>query len=265
MSDPRDESVELASGRIALLRDGRGDPVVVLHHSTGNPGWTPFHAALARRFDVIVPDLPGFGRSPRPDWAREPRDLAILVSRALERLSLRDAALVGLGFGGFVAAWVAVQSPARLASLVLVGAAGLQPEQGEIADQMLVAHDDYVRMGFRDDATYERIIGTPSSELRHLWDHSREMTARIAWKPYMFDRRLAPLLADLRLPALLVWGEQDRIVPRTCGERYARLLPDARLEIVSGAGHLVELEEPERIAELVCAHIDKTPRPANPR
>ena len=85
------------------------------------------------------------------------------------------------------------------------------------------------------------------------------MTARISWKPYMFDRSLPPLLGDMRVPTLLVWGSQDRIVPPVCGEQYARLLPDARLHVVEGGGHLLDLEEPEALAELVTGHARAKP------
>ena len=256
----REETLELATGRVHLLRDGSGSPLVVLHHSTGNPGWIPFYAQLAAGFAGHVPDLPGYGGSERPTWAREPRDLAILVGRVLERLGLEDVTLVGLGFGGFIAAELATMNPSRLASLVLIGAAGLKPEEGEILDQMMVGHRDYLKAAFRVQETHDAVIGTPEPEVRQLWDFSREMTARVSWKPYMFSRRLAPLLGDLQVPTLLLWGELDRVVPPICGEQYARLLPNATLELIEGGGHLLELEEPERIAERIAAHAEKALR-----
>ena len=259
-AEVREEKVELATGLVHLLRAGAGDPLVVLHHSTGNSAWIPFYDELGARFEVIVPDLPGYGGSERPAWAREPRDLAILVGRVLDRLELRDVALVGLGFGGFVAAELATANPSRLSSLVLIGAAGLKPEEGEILDQMMVGHRDYVKAGFRDEATYTEIIGEPEPELRQLWDGSREMTARITWKPYMFSPRLAALLPDVQVPSLVLWGECDHVVPPICGEQYARLLPNATLERVADAGHLVELEEPVHTAERVAAHAAKALR-----
>lgn len=257
----RSETVELRSGKLHLLRGGTGEPLVLLHHSTGNPGWLPFYDALAERFEVVVPDLPGYGQSERPDWARDARDLAIQIGHLLDRLGLDEMCLVGLGFGGFVAAELACMNPKRLASLVLVGAAGLQPESGEIADQMLIGHDDYFKAGFRDEASYEQHFGAAAAtEYRELWDLSREMTARVSWKPYMFNRRLAALLRDVETPTLLVWGSEDRIVPPVCGEQYTRALPNAELWQLDGAGHLVELEQPEAVAARIAAHAQKAMR-----
>ena len=258
-STPCEErELPLASGRIKLLEsgaEGSGPPVVVLHHSWGSPGWLPFHSRVAASgCRVIVPDMPGWGGSERPAWAREPRDIAIVVSRLLHELGLEDAKLVGLGFGGFVAAELAVMNPSRLKRLVLVGAAGLQPQEGEILDQMMLSHRKYIEESFRDAEAYSACFGDePADEMRDLWDFSREMTARVTWKPYMFNRRLEPLLGDMRVPTLLVWGKRDKVVPVECAKRFQAAIPNAVLEVVEDAGHVVELEQPEQLAALVSA------------
>ncbi len=238
-----------------MLQGGDGDPVVVLHHSTGNIGWLPFYESLAERFAVTVPDMPGYGQSERPEWAREPRDIAILLGELLDKLELEQVTLVGLGFGGFVAAEMATMNQGRLKRLVLIGSAGLQPDNGEIVDQMMVDFHEYVRAGFRDDAAYEKVFGVElDKSVKELWDFSREMTARLTWKPYMFNRRLPHTLQEVRVPTLLIWGSEDKIVPPVCADQFARALPHARVEMIDGAGHLVEYEEPARIAALVADH-----------
>ncbi|MBI5948311.1 MAG: alpha/beta hydrolase [Chloroflexi bacterium] len=250
-----DQAIEVAGLKVRVMQGGRGSPVVVLHHSTGGPGWIPLFERLSAQHTVVAPDMPGYGQSERPEWAREPRDLAILMNAAIDRLGLTGVTLVGLGFGGFVAAEMATMNPSRLKALVLVGAPGLQPEEGEIADQMMVDYEDYVKAGFRDEAAYTAVFGeTAAQDIKTLWDFSREMTARLTWKPYMFNRRLAPLLKEVRTPTLIVWGEKDAVVPPACGRQYKRALPNARLEVVAGAGHLVELEEADRVAKLIAAH-----------
>lgn len=254
MSDEtfREEHVPLATGSIHLLRAGTGSPLVFLHHSIGNPGWLPVYQNLAQSHEVFVPDMPGYAGSERPSWAREPRDLAIILSHLLEALALREVTLVGAGFGGYVAAELAVVNSSRLRRLVLIGAAGLQPEQGEIMDQMLTSHTAYAHAGFRDLEHFAAVYGeSVAADVRELWDFSREMSARVTWKPYMFSRRLAPLLANLKLPSLIVWGGEDQIVPVACAQLYAQALAAARVEIVAGAGHCVEMEEPARVAELI--------------
>jgi pimeloyl-ACP methyl ester carboxylesterase len=252
--------VDVAGLRTRLQERGGGPPLLLLHRSTGNPRWLPLYSRLAESFSVSVPDLPGYGHSERPDWARDPRDLAILMHEMLDQEDVDDVHLVGLGFGGFIAAEMATMNQRRLASLVLVGAAGVRPQEGEILDQMLVAHADYVKAGFSDDAAFQAHFGSDgddggiAADLEDVWDFSRIMTARLSWSPYMINRRLPALLQEVRTPALLVWGEYDRIVPLDCGRQYERALPNARLEVVEGAGHMVEIEQPERLTRLIAEH-----------
>jgi pimeloyl-ACP methyl ester carboxylesterase len=253
------ERTNLVAGRkVRLLEGGSGEPVVVLHHSNGNPGWVPFYDRLAEQFRVIVPDLPGYGQSERPEWARDARDIAVLINRLLEKEAFGPVTLIGLGFGGFIAAELATMRQSALKRLVLIGAAGLQPEGGEILDQMLVDFEEYAQAGYRDADTYRRALGEdPATSFKELWDYSREMTARLSWKPYMFSRRLRPVLSEVQTPALVVWGENDQVVPLNCGELYAQSLANARLEVVPEAGHLVEMEEPERVASMIAEFVRK--------
>ncbi len=251
-------AVEVAGLRVQYLEAGAGaaTPLLVLHRSTGNPGWLPFHEALSGGGRVIVPDLPGYGQSDRPEWAREPRDLAILLHRALDRLGLDRVTVVGLGFGGWVAAELAVLQQQRFERLVLIGAPGIKPDEGEILDQMMLAHAVYVRACFADQAAFEAEFGEqPDAATRELWDFSREMTARLTWKPYMWDWRLPYLLAEVDTPTLLVWGGEDGVVPTSVGRQYAEALPNARLEVVEGAGHMVEVERSSEVAALVRAFV----------
>src|SRR5262249_56579156 len=127
-----EHTVEVAGLALRYLKGGAGRPVVVLHHSTGNPGWIPFYERLGERATVYVPDMPGYGQSARPEWAREPRDLAILLLQALTRLDLPRVALVGLGLGGFVAAELGTMGQERLRPLRLGGAPGPPPRAGPV-------------------------------------------------------------------------------------------------------------------------------------
>jgi pimeloyl-ACP methyl ester carboxylesterase len=238
--------------RLHLARAGAGRPLLVLHHDLGTPDRLPFYDALAQSFDVLVPHHPGYGRSPRPDWMRSARDLAVAYRGMLAELGVATATLVGLGFGGWIAAEMATMAPLAVHRLVLVGAMGIKPPEGEIFDQALVNYIEYARAGFHDRAAFDRIYGhEPTVEQLELWDICREMCFRIAWKPYMYNPTLPHLLAAIQAPALIVWGDDDRIVPRSAGEVYARKLPRARLEVVEACGHCVDMEKPTELARLI--------------
>jgi pimeloyl-ACP methyl ester carboxylesterase len=252
-SDVADGMVDVAGLGVRLLRKGEGRPLLFLHDSLGNLGWIPLYERLAGSFDVLVPDLPGYGASERPEWARSPRDLAILTLQLLDRLEVRDVVLVGLGFGGFVAAEMATMNPSLVRPLVLVGPVGLKPRDGEIADQILRGCVRFGAAGFRDPASFRALFDVDNvpDDLYRLWDFSNEMTARVCWKPAMFSLELPHLLGGVGVPTLVVFGEQDRLVPLDVGHHYVELLPDARLEVVPDAGHWVDLEQPDVLCRLI--------------
>jgi pimeloyl-ACP methyl ester carboxylesterase len=149
-------------------------------------------------------------------------------------------------------------SPRAFRRLVLVGAMGIKPRDGDILDQALLSYLDYVRAGFADPGMLEAVFGTeiPTEVLEH-WDLNREMTFRIAWKPYLYNPSLPHLLGGVRTPALVVWGSHDRIVPAECGEAYVRALPQARLARIEGAGHFVEMEKPRELARAIAQFVNE--------
>jgi pimeloyl-ACP methyl ester carboxylesterase len=242
-----------------VTRGGDGPPVLVLHHDIGAPAREAFADALARTFTVFAPSHPGYDGSPRPEWMRSVRDVAVAYQGRLVPHEPATVTLVGLGFGGWIAAEMASLAPRAFRRLVLVGAMGIKPERGEIADQALLSYIDYVKLGFADPAAYERVYGAePPTAMLEQWDLNREMTFRIAWKPYMYNPTLPHLLGGVAMPALVVWGREDRIVPLECGERYAKALPSARLHVVERAGHFVEMEQPDELARLISAFVNPT-------
>jgi pimeloyl-ACP methyl ester carboxylesterase len=248
--------VSVAGTDLHLRRGGKGSPVVVLHRDIGSPDHLAFYDLLAARHDVIVPNHPGYGTSPRAEWLANVRDLAAFYRSALGGMGLGSAPLVGLGFGGWIAAEMAAFAPYDTPTLVLAGAMGIKPPVGDIFDQALVSYIEYVKEGCRDPATFGRIYGDrPSSEQLVLWDLCREMSFRLAWKPYMFNASLPRLLRGVQSKALIVWGDDDRIVPPSAGSVYAESLPNARLETIANAGHLIEMEQPDAFARLITQFI----------
>ncbi|MBN9486638.1 MAG: alpha/beta hydrolase [Alphaproteobacteria bacterium] len=253
-----DSTVEAAGIKLHVARAGRGRPVMVLHHETGTLDRLPFYDALANHYDVLVPHHPGFSRSQRPEWMRNTRDIAVIYRGLLGTLGLRDAALIGLGFGGWIAAEMASMAPADLSHLVLVGAMGIKPPEGDILDLALTGYIDYARAGFHDQKAFDRVYGAaPSTDQLEMWDICREMSFRIAWKPYMYSQTLPHLLGAVRAPALVVWGNEDKVVPASAGKRYVEALPHAKLHVVKSCGHCVDMEQPEVLAKLVTDFIGR--------
>jgi len=237
------------------LIGGSGPPLLALHGAGGPNGWRRWHAALAEQFTVYATSHPGYGLSDSADWMESPRDLARYYLWYLDTLGLERASIVGHSLGGYIAAELAVMDPDAVDRLVLVSAAGLKPEQGEILDVFYYPLDQLRDMAYHDPAQvpeWDELFGRPPTpQEQDLALRNREMSARLIWKPYAHNPRLPHFLPRVTNPTLIVWGREDRIVPVICGEQYARLLPNATLKILEGCGHSPMIERPDECVGLL--------------
>ena len=120
-----EQDLELGDVKLHLWRGGRGRPVLVLHHDIGTLDRLPFYDSLAEQFDVLVPHLPGWGKSERPEWLRHPRDMAAMAAWLLADLGVTEVNLVGLGFGFVPYALLAVPRPQRRLAAATLGIAAI--------------------------------------------------------------------------------------------------------------------------------------------
>ena len=150
--------VEVADVRLQLRQGGTGEPLLVLHGELGVPGWLQAYALLAEHYTVYVPSLPGFGQSARPDWILSVRDLAAWVSWFVRDLQLpQPLNVIGCSAGGWIAAEIATVNAALFQKMVLVGAAGLKPEVGEVWDYFVHAPKEAFTQAFYDPESVHRV------------------------------------------------------------------------------------------------------------
>ncbi len=234
---------------------GEGPPVLVLHGAGGNRGWTRWLQLLSRRFTVWAPTHPGFGKSGDADWMEGVDDLARFHLWLIAAAGLGRPHVIGHSLGGWTAAEMATMSPGAIDRLVLVAAAGLKPETGEILDIFYYSPQQLLGLTVHDPQTvpeWAELFGrAPTRDEIELATRNREMAARLAWKPYMHNPRLERFLPRVANPALIVWGRQDQIVPAVCGEQYRRLLPNSTLRLLDACGHQPAFEQPDAFARLV--------------
>lgn len=248
--------IDIAGITVELRRGGSGTPVLVIHGELGVPGWLESFAQLAEHHDVIVPSLPGYGRSTRPDWIMGVHDLAAWVTWFARDIDLRTPVnVIGCSLGGWVAAEIATVAPQFFNKMVLVGAMGIKPEQGEIFDYFLESGLTGLRRAFHrpeQSSAFMRYWGNEwTPEETDLVEQHREMTCRIAWKPYMHSLTLRHLLPGVSTPTLLLWGGEDAITPINSGEIYQRAIPRSRLVVIENCGHMPEMEKPTEFVGLI--------------
>ena len=254
MPDSRNSEIyaEVAGARIHMLKSGEGDAVLSLHSIEGNLGWQPYLNALSRSACVYAPTHPGYGTSERPAWLESISDMARFYLWMLQELRLDKVHLMGGFMGGWIAAEMAAMCPQALHSLTLIGTAGVRPTNGEIADIFLLGEEETINQSIGDADILAAAIEREAPDIRA---RGREMTARLCWKPYMQDPSLIHLLPRVAVPTLVLWGENDRIVPPSAGERIAAAMPNARLVTIKGTGHLPHIEKPQEVVSLLQEHI----------
>jgi pimeloyl-ACP methyl ester carboxylesterase len=253
--------VSVRDTRLAVHSIGSGLPLVLLHAFPLDHGMWSRQEPLGESLRLIVPDLRGFGGS----GGSVPggiADLADDVAALLDAMHVeRPAVICGVSMGGYVAEHVAARHPDRVAALVLVDTK-LEADTPEARSARVDLAGKVGRLGqaILADAMIPRLLAVPHTtspadvRARHAANHAllKEMILR---QPVATIQAALAALGDrpdmteamrhVRVPTLLVVGAEDQITPPSCLEAAEAIIPNAKLLIVPGAGHLVPLEAPE--------------------
>jgi pimeloyl-ACP methyl ester carboxylesterase len=250
-------SVTIAGHRVHYNAQGpaQGPPVVLVHGLGGSAeDWRYLSPYLARAgYRVYMPDLPGYGRSERPaDFSYSMPDEAASVVGFFDALGLKQVDLGGWSMGGWVVQLVASKHPERVRKLMLFDSAGISvkpawdtrlftPANAQELDQLdalLMPNPPRIPVFVADD------LLRLSHE--HAWVIQRALASMLQGRDATDG-----LLPQLKMPVLLVWGGEDRIMPVSQGQTMHRLIPQSQLEIVSGCGHLAPEQCADRIGPTV--------------
>jgi pimeloyl-ACP methyl ester carboxylesterase len=248
--------------KLCSWEGGEGAPLLVVHGADGGDGVLPFHEGLAERFRVVAPSLPGFGRTELPGWLDSVDDLAYFLLDVLAELGRGPTDLLGIGFGGWVAAEMAVRSQERLRRLVLADAVGIKvsgPETRDVADTLVLAHEDAVKLTWHDPRagagmTWPGAPGVGEAELTGVL-RALETVSLLGWRPFMHNPKLLRRLGRIRIPTLVLWGESDRVVSPDYGRAFHRAIPGSTFQVIARAGHYPHRERPDEFTRAVSAFL----------
>jgi pimeloyl-ACP methyl ester carboxylesterase len=242
-----EEVIEVRGARSRVLRAGSGEPLLYLHSILGEIRSLPFFDVLSRDFDVCAPAHPGFAGSEGLERIDTVHDLVFHYADVLDELGFEKPNIVGLCLGGWLAAELAVHYADRVGKLVLIDAMGLNIP-GDFIPDIFAANPAETRSLLFKNPQSEVANGflsdAPSAEMLDSMLTARQAAARIAWNPYLHDPRLQERLYRVKASSLILWGEDDRLLPVEHGRMYEKNISDARLAIVKECGHLPPLEKP---------------------
>jgi pimeloyl-ACP methyl ester carboxylesterase len=252
------ERLSIGGVELDILRRGAGRPILLLHGFEPVSPRAPFLDALSDHAEVIAPSHPGFGRSPRPEDFDTVYDLVRLYLDVLDGLPYDAVTLLGLSFGGWLAAELATVCSHRIDTLVLVDAVGIKisgPETPDILDVFNTSPAEVHRRSWHAPDQWAPDFDAMSDEELIAHHRNRESLCLYAWRPYMYNPRLRRWLRRITVPTLVLWGASDRIVTPAYGRAYADLIPGAHFETIARAGHRPEIEQPEAFVERIVAFL----------
>jgi pimeloyl-ACP methyl ester carboxylesterase len=271
---PAEEFVLADGVRTHVTRHGTAGPVVVLLH--GMRGWflTWRHVVpeLAQHARVVLIDMKGFGLSTLPlQGEYNEEGLARHVLATLDALRIRRCVLGGLSLGGEIALRVALRAPGQVQGLILLGSTGYR--RSNLMQWLLRLSPPFLQLAVARLSVRSRWAARLN--LRRSFKRSERVTRSLVelyQKPTevagseeaFLEMQGAPAnpsatdrLAEIRMPTLLVWGDEDRITG-SLAPRFRRDLPHAEFHLVPDAGHVTVEEQPERVARILVEWLGRT-------
>jgi pimeloyl-ACP methyl ester carboxylesterase len=242
----REGRVEADGFRIRYVAAGRGSSVVMLH-GVGGLVLSKVHDELAKKYQVIAFEMPGFGQSPANSKSQSVKDVAQTMAQAAGKLGLDKYALVGTSFGGRVALWQALQSPQHVDLLVLIAPTAVVPEGYTMPS---VAPDQIGTLLF---AHPENAPAQPPVQPANV---AKGMALVQRIKGNSRDTELEEKLAEVQTHTLVVFGTADKVVPPAMGRTYRELMPNCHYVMVYDAGHAVAAERPEALTNTITDFLD---------
>lgn len=256
---PKSAEIEVAGFRVRYREAGEGRPLLFLHGAAGWE-WSPLLDMLSTQHRVIAPEHPGFGRSQIPPWMMGVGDVAFFYLDVLRALDLRELHLVGHSVGGWIAAEVAIRSTARLSTLTLLAPAGVAHPEIAFGDIFLWTAEEFARRQFHDEARAEEWRKATDLLDIDILLQNRAALARMGWHPRLSNPQLPTWLHRIDVPTLLVFSEEDQVVPFACHETFAREIEGAQVVAVAQSGHALPVERANEIGPHLTAFLQGAER-----
>ncbi|MFZ0792386.1 MAG: alpha/beta fold hydrolase [Candidatus Korobacteraceae bacterium] len=243
-------------GRNIRYYDTGSGPTMALIHGIGGDAddWAFCLRPLSASHRVIALDLLGFGRSDKPVIDYSIAGFVKVLERFFRTLDIERATLIGGSLGGWIAAAFALQFPDMVDKLVLVDSAGVAEGAAELPVDLHLSTHAHMREVF-EQLFYDKTLATDDlvdlAYQQHLERGDGYTIDSVLRNLHAGRERVDASIANLRMPVLLVWGEQDAMIPVETGRRLHQLMPGSSLQVIPECGHLPALEKPAEFVRSV--------------
>ncbi len=268
----KESSLPVRNGQFEVdILEGGDDPPLLFLHGIGGLEWDPYLEQMASTHRVIAPRTPGFGGSTGSETLSDIHDLVYFYLDLLDALDLRNLAIVGHSLGGMIAAELAAVQPERFTKVVLIASLGLWNPEHPVLDFFSVAPAELAQAMYFDQKSEaaKAIAAAPQARLPEVDPETEEGKAVIDFyveraksmstaAKYLWpipNKGLSKRLHRLTQQTLLIWGDHDGICPPAYGIDFMDVLPNATLHLVPDAAHMVYVEQPDAVAELVTGFV----------
>lgn len=251
MNEPQTLTVDVNGYPCRVWRKGTGPVLGWLAGFGGLPRWTPFLDRLAEKRTVIVPSLPGFPGATGHTVLDNHLDWLIAIRQLLVKAGLDGADLGGASVGASFAAEMAAIFPASVKRLVLLAPFGLFDDKEPPTDPWAQRSDAVAALMCNDPENWKKLVAPPEGVNSVEWPiemtRAAEAAARAFWP--LGNTQLVKRLPLIEAPTLIVWGDQDRVLPTSYAKTFAsRIKGKSTVHRIPGAGHLADLDQPDAVA-----------------
>lgn len=239
-------AIETSRGKVGFSEQGEGErtPIVFLHGVGSDKSvWRPQLDHFGKTRRAIAFDYPGYGESDFVEDATRD-DFAASILAAMDALGIEKAHVCGLSLGGVVAIALHAAAPDRCASLIIADSFAVHPDGQAIYDRSIAASHDIRALA---EARVGALLASEEADLRgevietmaRIDPAAYRIGAEAVWLAEQSDRA-----ATIRVPALIIVGDEDAITPPALSEQLHALIPGSRLDVIAGASHLANLDKP---------------------
>ncbi len=245
--------IQTQAAEVNVLTGGSGPDLLFLHNAGGVTAENPFLLALAQKYRVFAPQLPGYGDSGDSDNVRDMLDVTLHSFDVLEALGLERPILVGHSLGGMIAAEMAAIRPREVEKLCLIASAGLWLDAYPVPDIFTLLPREFPAYMFHDAEAGAKMMATggnmndPAFLIPFLVTNARQLGMAGKFLFPIPDRGLKERIHRIRAKTVLVWGDSDRLFPAPYAHAFKSLIKGSELVSIPDAGHQVVLEKTDAV------------------